>query len=276
MSTLPRFSLVVPSYNQAEFLEEALASIWAQDYPDLEVVVMDGGSTDGSQAIIERHAPRLTYWQSQPDGGQAAAIRAGFLRTGGEICGWLNSDDRLAPGALRRVGETFAARPELGWLYGSGRHIDRAGRPIGGFEHFQFDYGILLYFDTIITQPACFWRRELYDRAGGLDPSYNCSMDFDLWLRLGKLATPLHLPEVLAEARIYPQTKSSTLGPQIKSEHRRAQISALGGRVWPGQLRLGRWWHYLRLQRLLLPRLPQRLARRLRQWLGWGQSPELR
>lgn len=265
--TLPRITIVTPSYNQGEFLEDCLKSVVEQDYPELEIIVMDGGSSDGSVEIIERYADRLAYWQSQPDGGQAAAIRAGFERATGEIIGWLNSDDRLPPGALRIVGETFAERPNLEWLYGSARHIDREGKAFGGHEHFRFDYDVLLYYDTIITQPACFWKRDLYLRAGGLDPSFRCSMDFDLWLRMGKLTTPLHVPEVLAEARIYGETKSNTLGPIVRKEHRRAMVAALGGKTWPGQLFLGKWWNYLRLQVMLSPKLGKRLRHRFRKLL---------
>ena len=103
MTVLPRITVVTPSFNQAPFLEQTILSVLGQCYPNLEYIVMDGGSTDGSREIIERYAPQLAYWQSQPDGGQAAAINAGFARATGEILCWLNSDDYFLPGALHRI-----------------------------------------------------------------------------------------------------------------------------------------------------------------------------
>ena len=111
MASLPRITLITPSYQQAEYLEECLASVQAQAYPDLEHIVVDGGSTDGSRAIIERYADRLAWWCSEKDGGQSDAINKGLGHATGQVFGWLNSDDLLLPGALLRVGEAFAADP---------------------------------------------------------------------------------------------------------------------------------------------------------------------
>lgn len=109
----PRITIVTPSYQQAQYLEEAIRSVLLQGYPNLEYIVMDGGSRDGSVEIIQRYAPWLSYWQSQPDGGQSAALADGFARATGEILAWINSDDRLQPGALQRVGQFLQI--DRGW-----------------------------------------------------------------------------------------------------------------------------------------------------------------
>src|SRR6266849_8649816 len=115
---LPRLSIVTPSYNQGGYLGQTIESVLSQDYPDLEYIVLDGGSRDGSVEIIRKVEPRLAYWRSSPDGGQTAALREGFERATGEVLGWLNSDDWLEPGALRTVGESFAAHPEVDIVHG--------------------------------------------------------------------------------------------------------------------------------------------------------------
>ncbi len=115
--TLPKISVVTPSFNQAPFLEETIRSVLTQGYTDLEYIVMDGGSTDGSVEIIRKYADRLAHWESTGAEGQSAAIRSGFALANGEIFGWLNSDDTLAPGTLRKGGEFFAAHPDVDLVY---------------------------------------------------------------------------------------------------------------------------------------------------------------
>ena len=125
---LPKISVVTPSFNQAPFLEETIQSVLSQGYPDLEYIVMDGGSTDGSAEIIGKYADRLTDWKSAKDGGQADAIRTGFARATGEILCWLNSDDTIAPGTLRRIGEFFAANPDVDLVYGDLNLVTAEGK----------------------------------------------------------------------------------------------------------------------------------------------------
>ncbi|MBL8121111.1 MAG: glycosyltransferase, partial [Anaerolineae bacterium] len=124
MTPLPRITLVTPSYNQAAYLERTIRSVIDQDYPALQYLIMDGGSTDGSVEIIRRYERHLDGWVSQPDGGQSDAINQGFARAEGEIMTWLNSDDVLLPGALRLVGEIFARWPEIAWLTGQPANLD--------------------------------------------------------------------------------------------------------------------------------------------------------
>ena len=214
MTALPRITILTPSLNQARFLEKAILSVLEQGYPHLEYVVMDGGSTDGSVDIIRRYADRLTYWQSQPDGGQSAAINAGFARSSGEIMGWLNSDDRLAPGALQTVAAFFNAHPDSDWCAGTGTVVDARGRQLGDTIPAGLDFETLAqWFDHFICQPSVFWRRSLWDRVGPLDERLHLAMDLDLWLRFARSGHGGVLPATLAFALDHSGAKSRRLQP---------------------------------------------------------------
>src|SRR5581483_9792736 len=192
---MPGIALVTPSLNQGRFLTEALRSILDQDVDDIEYVVSDGGSTDGSIDIVRRHADRLTAWWSEPDAGHADAVNKGFARTRGEIMGWLNSDDRLLPRALEVVRELFTRFPEVQWLTsGSPVMLDESGRAVrvgrtSGFAREPYLLGLnglrpwsRQYF---VQQESTFWRRGLWEAAGGaLDPGFGPAADFELWRRL--------------------------------------------------------------------------------------------
>jgi glycosyltransferase involved in cell wall biosynthesis len=123
--TLPRITVVMPSFNQAAYLEEAICSVLSQGYPDLEFMILDGDSSDGSQEIIERYRDQLSHWYSQPDGGQSAAIDRGMGLATGDLAGWLNSDDVLLPGALHAVAKAYRRNPESGLLGGNLVFMDR-------------------------------------------------------------------------------------------------------------------------------------------------------
>ena len=198
-----RIALVTPSFNQARFLEDTLASVHDQRYPDLEHVVVDGGSTDGSVAILERWADRLAWWTSGKDGGQYDAINRGFARTSGEIMGWLNADDRHLPWTLALVNDLFERFPQVEWLTTQYPVIlDEAGRGVqsgygGGFNADAFRRGANLpgrgWFATgFVQQESTFWRRSLWEKAGGrVEASLTLAGDFELWCRFFDHA-PLH------------------------------------------------------------------------------------
>ncbi|WP_051292929.1 glycosyltransferase family 2 protein [Citrifermentans bremense] len=197
-------TIVTPSFNQAPFLEQCIDSILSQDYPDLEYIIMDGGSTDGSVDIIKKYQRHLTYWQSRPDGGQYQAINEGFSRSANPVMGWLNADDMLHRGGLAVVGELFSSFTEVEFLTGKRVGFDLKG-DIASFGHIDetWCHDLLLDKDRIrketlfVMQEATFWRRSLWEKAGGsLDTSLSLAADFELWLRMSRHAA-LHTVNAL-------------------------------------------------------------------------------
>jgi glycosyltransferase involved in cell wall biosynthesis len=209
MMELPLISIVTPSYNQAQFLEETLRSVAAQDYPRKEHIVIDGGSTDSSVDIIRRYEPHLRYWVSEPDRGQSHAINKGLRVATGDVLAWLNSDDTYMPGALSRVGALFAAHPGVDLAYGDFLYTDMAGRAMRRRRVFSsMSYESLLYHDYL-GQPAVFFRRSLLEQVGLLDEALHYCMDWDLFLRMWRVCRPQHVPQVLATYRLDRQAKSN-------------------------------------------------------------------
>ncbi len=206
----PVVGIVTPSYNQAQYIEATIRSVLLQGYPRLEYLILDGGSTDGTVAVLERYAPWLTYWVSEPDAGQADAIRRGWALSGGEYLGWLNSDDLLTPGSLWAAVQYLQGRPGLSGVYGDIVHIDGQGRAIGTETYTDFDLVDLVRRIGWISQPGSLFRRTALEAAGGLDGALRFLMDFDLWLRLGLVAPLGYLRGApLAQFRRHPEAKSS-------------------------------------------------------------------
>lgn len=202
-----RVSIVTPSYNQACFLEETLRSVECQDYPGIEHIVIDGGSTDGSVDIIRRHANRLTTWVSGPDDGQSDAIRKGFSKATGSVLAWLNSDDLLLPGAVRIAVEELARDASLGLVYGDRLEIDAKGNIVGevrlpAHRHSMFSRNFT------IPQETAFFRRTCYDEVGGVDARLHFAMDFDFWVRLSRVTAMRHVPHFLGCYRRHDGSKS--------------------------------------------------------------------
>jgi glycosyltransferase involved in cell wall biosynthesis len=224
MSTpeLPTISLVTPSFNQAAFLPAALDSVLSQNYPRLDYVVVDGGSTDGSRDIIASRADRLAWWCSEPDGGLYDALNKGFSHTRGEIMGWLNSDDLHFPSTLRTVGEIFARFPEVEWLASLALSTwSPAGHCLGvtnidGFSRKAFLDGAYLpgapQHHGWIPQETIFWRRSLWEKAGArLDASLKFAGDFELWARFYEHAELTGTPAPLAGFRTHAGQKSRAM-----------------------------------------------------------------
>ncbi len=209
---VPRISLITPSYQQASFLEECLASVHAQKYADLEHIVVDGGSTDGSKGIIERHADKLSWWCSERDKGQSDAINKGLAHATGEVFAWINSDDALLPGALQRVGEAFAGDPSLMVLTGVRVHR-KAGEPDRAMDLDDPSDPENFYVSPRINQQATFYRMNAVLEAGSLDERLECVMDFELWLQVlfrhGADAVRV-VPWELAVFRAHAASKTST------------------------------------------------------------------
>jgi hypothetical protein len=212
---LPRITLVTPSYNQAAFLQATLDSVLAQNYPHLEWIVMDGGSTDGSVEMLRRSAKHFAYWTSERDAGQADALNRGFARATGEIFGWLNSDDVLMPNALRCVGEYFARHPACHFLTGDGMFINADGtRELYAVRGAAYTLRELLHYcdEMYLPQPSVFFSRAAWERAGGLDISLHYAMDLDLWLRLRQHSELHYVPQRLSCSRIHPAAKGEARG----------------------------------------------------------------
>lgn len=254
---LPLVSIVTPSFNQAAYLEETLRSVLDQDYPNIEYILVDGGSTDGSQEIIQRYADRLAWWVSEKDRGQTDAINKGFAHAHGEILAWLNSDDTYLPGAVAQAVAYLQAHPEAGMVYGDANLVDESGAVIGKFPARQTDYRRLRRGYVHIPQQAAFFRADLWRQVGPLDPSFYFAMDYDLWVRLAGQA-PLHyLPSLWANFRLHAAGKS------LVSDDR----------CWPEMLRVhyregGTPFSWLvfkaKIRPLLYAWLPLRLRLRLR------------
>lgn len=200
-------SIITPSYNQASYLEYAMQSVLAQDYPQVEYLVVDGGSSDGSQEVIRKYAGRLAWWVSEPDAGQAEAINKGFARAQGEYIAWLNSDDLYLPGAIRQAVAILAANPDLGFVFGNAVTIDGEGRLLNRLAFGDWSLDDLMAF-RIICQPAVFMRRSVLEQAGFLDLSYHFMLDHQLWLRLAQLAPVRQASQEWAAARHHASAKN--------------------------------------------------------------------
>ncbi len=218
----PLVSIVTPSFNHAVFLEETILSVLNQDYPNLEYILVDGGSTDGSLEIIQRYADRFAWWVSEPDAGQTDAINKGFARAKGEIFAWLNSDDTYLPHAISEAVEYLQQHPDVGMVYGAANFIDEQGRVLGKFPARQTDYCRLRQGYVHIPQQAAFFRAKLWHLVGPLDPSFYFAMDYDLWVRLARVAKIVYVPRVWANFRL----------------HGSAKTIAADDRCWPEMLRV--------------------------------------
>jgi GT2 family glycosyltransferase len=260
MSPDPLVSIVTPSYNQASYLEATICSVLGQSYPHIEYIIVDGGSTDGSLEIIQRYAGRLAYWVSERDQGQTDALNKGFARATGDILAWLNSDDTYLPQAAAEAVAFLQTHPEAGMVYGDANLIDECDQVIGKFPAAQTDYRRLRRGYVHIPQQAAFFRAGLWRQVGPLDPSFYFAMDYDLWVRLARLAPLCYYPRPWANFRLHQSGKSV-----ISDE-----------RCWPEMLRVhyrdgGSRFSWLvllaRLRSLLYSRLPLDTRLALRRWL---------
>jgi glycosyltransferase involved in cell wall biosynthesis len=199
----PRISIVTPSYNQARFLEQTLQSVLRQDYPNLEYIVIDGDSSDDSVDIIRKYSPWLHHWTSAPDQGQSDAINKGFESSSGEVLGWLNSDDFLAPATLFKVADAVSEAPDVGAVVGIGHKIDRQGRRFySPLPERVTSESLLGWCDgNNFMQPACFFTRAAWQGAGPLRMDLDYCMDLALWFKIAEQREFKILPETLAFIR---------------------------------------------------------------------------
>jgi glycosyltransferase involved in cell wall biosynthesis len=215
---------VVCSYNQAAFIRDALESLVNQrnlKHGELEIIVIDGGSTDGSAEIIEEYADRCVFAVSEPDDGQTHALKKGFSHATGDILGWLCSDDLLELNTVRFVLDYFHNHPDAEFMYGDLEVIGSKGEALATRKEIPFNWFIWKYDYNYIPQPSAFWKRELYENVNGLDETFDLCMDGDLWARFAERTRPRHVRRVLSKARSHPQTKTQRMEKQSADEYRR-------------------------------------------------------
>jgi len=242
---IPHIAIVTPSYNQGQFIEETIRSVLLQGYPNLEYIVIDGGSTDNSIDIIQKYAKFLTYWVSEPDRGQSDAINKGFARSTGEIMGWLNSDDYLAPSALFKLASYY--QPGLHWWNGNALNLepDNSLHSYPQLKH-QISQNHILHARIIITQVSTFWTRELWDKVGSAVSDIHLAMDYDLWLRFSYYTAATVLPDTLAVYRTHADAKTGGADGQLSYAQecdtlRRVEYDRLGLNILTRSVLINFW-----------------------------------
>ncbi len=218
MSPQPLVTIVTPSFNQAQFIEETIQSVIAQDYQPIEHIIMDGGSTDGTLEILRKYQDHL-IWISEPDRGQANAINKGFRHAHGTILNWLNADDLLMPEAVRKVVNFFEANPQSAFVYGDVLAIDQTGREFGLRSNVRAcNFDMLVQRGDFIVQPAAFWRAELWQAVGELNESWHYVLDYEYWIRAAQHYDLVYLRESLAKERLYGSAKTFRGGMERLTE----------------------------------------------------------
>lgn len=225
----PRISIVTPSFNQAAFLERTIRSVLDQDYPNLEYIIVDGGSTDGSVEIIRRYESRLAWWVSEADAGQVEAINKGLRRATGEWVGWQNSDDVYFPGAFAELAAVSRRRPDADLAIGDMMLIDTNDRPLRDIRYVTPSHKALLAEGMLLANQAAFWKRSLHERIGLLDERWSCSFDYDWFLRITEQGAAVHVNRIWGALRLHDATKASNQARRFAEENARI----LDGRELP-------------------------------------------
>ena len=255
---LPLVSIITPSYNQGYFLAETIQSVLSQDYPNLEYIIVDGGSTDNSVEVIQQYANQLAWWVSERDQGQTDALNKGFSHATGDILAWINSDDTYQPGAIREAVEYLLAHPEISMVYSDANLIDQQGKYLGRFPSRQTDYAKMLGGYVHIPQATTFFWQRVWKQVGPLDVSLNYSFDYDLWVRLAKIAPVIYVPKVWANFRLHEAGKTVYLDDRCYPEMIRVSQREGGKKFSPLVIR----WY---LRRIFYAWLPIRWRVKLRQ-----------
>lgn len=205
---LPKISIITVSFNQVEYIEDNIKSIIEQNYSNVEHIIIDAGSTDGTIGILKKYDKYLN-WTSEPDNGQSDGLNKGFKKATGEIIGWINSDDKLSPGALNIVGEYFKTNPNEIAVVGNQAVINESGKLLHIVKSRSYDYDYLLNHSRGITQNSTFFKKSVFDKIGYLDETIHYSMDSDLFIRISSIKNMQYISETLAMFRIQPNSKTA-------------------------------------------------------------------
>jgi glycosyltransferase involved in cell wall biosynthesis len=213
MDNNPLVSIIIPSLNQGAYIESTLRSVLTQDYPNLEILIIDSASTDNTAEVVAKylawHSDRLRFI-SEPDNGQAHAINKGIAQTNGPIIGWLNSDDTYEPGAIRAAVDHFLAHPDVQLVYGQANFVGIDDRCIAPCAHVEpFDFHRLVHYTDFIVQPAAFFTRSAFEAVGGGDESLRYTMDYDLFLKIASRFPVAYLPKLMANFKWWGLNKSA-------------------------------------------------------------------
>lgn len=220
---LPTISIVMPSLNSERYIGEAIESVLTQNYPNLEFIVIDGGSTDNTKNIIQRYEKYLAYWISEKDNGHCHALNKGFSRSTGTIMAWLNSDDKYVPGAFSTVAEVFSQFPDVHWLVGKNSWWNKAGQQTGQKYVYKNIYDYLLGDYKWIQQESVFWRRTLWEKAGShINEDYTLMVDGELWTRFFLEDDLWHLDAVLGGYRVHDTNRAALFMDRVLMEMERA------------------------------------------------------
>jgi len=214
-----KISIITPSFNQAKYIEETISSVLGQNYPNLEYIIIDGGSSDGSENIIKTFDKHLAYWISEKDKGQSDAINKGLKRATGDIVAWLNSDDLYLPCTLETVAKVFSDNPDVGIVYGDVENIYIDG---GRKLYVNKEFELINFLSHVsIHQPSVFWRRKAHDSVGYLDESLHYLMDYDLWMHLFLNYKSMKINQILSRFRIHNDSKTYKNPPELYLEYRK-------------------------------------------------------
>lgn len=212
----PLVSIVTPSYNQGEFIKETIESVLNQDYPNIEYLVMDGGSNDNTVEILKSYGERI-QWVSEKDAGQADAVNKGIRRAKGQIIGWLNSDDTYLDGAVTKIVDYLKAHPDTDMVYGEGYYTDKEGHITERYLTEKYNRGRLAE-QCIVCQPTVFFTKEIVEKIGMLDIEHQLSMDYELWMRMAKHGKVAYIPDYIATSRMYEENKTLSRRKEVYEE----------------------------------------------------------